>query len=205
MRKLSPKGVTLAATLSVAYFVLWGCMPLASVAPPLPGVSDGMAVTGGSTLEFREMNQGAIKPFLFPAAGVQYWSRKEGRIDRGLAVFFGYPMIADGSFLPYLGAGGFLEFPVAEKTWGQISVQASGGLAWARIGLPVSWETKKGRHLYTHPSWTAGTELYTHIPIGWTRERNKGGQSFHEIGTLIALDNLDQNPGILTYTYGWAL
>ncbi len=204
MGKITRKVGVVAAALSVAYFVLWGCMPMTAMPPPVPSAGG----EGGSVqfVAYDEEPKPSAwhKPKAYKSYGLGYqrWRLFEReKFDWALIGHVGVPSLA--------GVGGMIRAPLVKSEKSYLGVSASVGLIWANIGLPMSVALGDATWLYSRPALTGGLCCRFHVPLGLVHETASGRPLYHEIGLQYGKEDLGggNNVGlpmnILYYSFGW--
>jgi len=205
MGNVTRKVGVVGATLSVAYFVLWGCMPTPVMPPPIPAANnaDLERGVGLNVLAYdRNPNKGDwYQPQGYDVGGgLQGWLLQHGEEkDTALIIHGGYPN--------FMGFGKMVRRPLVENEKAYLGLSGSIGLAWLNVGLPMSFAVRDGVWLYSQPSLApilSQQKAGVRIPIGLVHETKSGKRIIHEVGFRQQADlsyNRDQDDPLLNTFY----
>ena len=169
-----------ATALAVVYHVLWACAPVASLPPPIPNAKGELTVGGAGVVGAHDLSaQTTSIEALHGHANVQGFA--------GVALndrwnVYGTAFLGSASGV---GVGVGARVDVVETERLLLGVQASGGLLYASVGLPMAVNVTDQLTLYTQPgvgSVTSPRSAYTdwrvipQVPVGlwWTSPSGVG-------------------------------
>lgn len=205
MGKIIRKVGVVTGALSVAYFVLWGCMPTGLIPPPLPS-ADSRDLERGVAVNVLAFDGNPSKgdwyqPQDYSAGGgLQGWLLQPGEDgDKAFLIHAGWPNV--------MGIGRMYRAPLVQNEKAYLGLSGSIGLAWLNAGLPMSVAVNDRVWLYSQPSLApvvSQKNLGVRIPIGLVHETKSGNRIIHELGFRQQADlsfNRDENDPLLNTFY----
>jgi len=170
--------------LGMAFFVFWACAPMMSAppSPPMASAEYGEINHGGNVgiLDEKGFDPNHPSP-MQPMVNYQLAMRRpvggQSGNEFGTLIQLGWPSIISG--------GGYyrMKFVGGEKTY--IGGQASLGLFWAGVGLPMAFKVSDKVWLTTHPGIRGSLMHFVHMPLGLSWELGESNRLDTEIGGML--------------------
>ena len=177
---LTPLLLRAVTALAAMASALVACAPVSQLPPPIPNAKDelgagGAVVVGAHNVNARTHSVDDLRGHV----NLQGWSIYS--VNDRLNVF-GTAFIGTSS---YGGLGVGLRLDLLENERFLLGLQASGGVAFGAVGLPIAVNVTDQLTLYTHPSvsnttyaraYYATTDIVPQLPIGlwWTSPSGLG-------------------------------
>jgi hypothetical protein len=177
-------GTRIAVLLGMSFFIFWACAPMMSAppSPPMRSAEFGEINHGVNAGIFDDNGLGKDNPGLpVPMVNYQFALRRalngQNTDEFGTLIQVGWPSIVSG--------GGYYrkKFLGGENTY--IGGQASLGLLWAGVGLPMAFKVSDKMWFTTHPAIRGAMFHFVHLPLGLSWELGEYNRLDTEVGGMI--------------------